>query len=98
VSQLKQALQHTRTGSVDAEAVMAALEENGFHATDAPGALCGCYQLLLSSQGCSLKVAHLSRVYKDHNSIEENFYPTDAPGVLCRAGPSGLPGSKAAGG
>jgi hypothetical protein len=38
VSQLKQALQHTRTGSVDAEAVMAALEENGFHATDAPGA------------------------------------------------------------
>jgi hypothetical protein len=42
VSQLKQALQHTRTGSVDAEAVMAALEENGFHATDAPGALCGC--------------------------------------------------------
>jgi hypothetical protein len=24
---------------------MAALEENGFHATDAPGALCGQYQL-----------------------------------------------------
>jgi hypothetical protein len=37
VSRLKQALQHTRTDSVDAEAVMAALEENGFHATDAPG-------------------------------------------------------------
>jgi hypothetical protein len=34
---LKQATQHTRDNSVDAEAVMAALEENGFHATDAPG-------------------------------------------------------------
>jgi hypothetical protein len=33
VSLLKQARQHTRNSSVDAEAVMAALEENGFHAT-----------------------------------------------------------------
>lgn len=37
VSVLKHATQHTRKVSVDAEAVMAALEENGFHATDAPG-------------------------------------------------------------
>jgi hypothetical protein len=35
VSLLKRATQHTRNSSVDAEAVMAALEENGFHATDA---------------------------------------------------------------
>jgi hypothetical protein len=35
VSLLKQATQHNRNPSVDAEAVMAALEENGFHATDA---------------------------------------------------------------
>lgn len=35
VSLLKQATQHKRNSSVDAEAVMAALEENGFHATDA---------------------------------------------------------------
>lgn len=35
VSLLKQATQHNRKSSVDAEAVMAALEENGFHATDA---------------------------------------------------------------
>lgn len=37
VSMLQLATQHTRNSSVDAEAVMAALEENGFHATDAPG-------------------------------------------------------------
>jgi hypothetical protein len=35
VSLLKRATQHARNSSVDAEAVMAALEENGFHATDA---------------------------------------------------------------
>lgn len=35
VSLLKQVTQHKRNSSVDAEAVMAALEENGFHATDA---------------------------------------------------------------
>lgn len=58
VSRLQQATQHRRKASVDAEAVMAALEENGFHATDAPGGAYVYARLIVSPDGDSL----LSRV------------------------------------
>eukprot|EP00878_Enallax_costatus_P011429 GHUV01011932.1.p1 GENE.GHUV01011932.1~~GHUV01011932.1.p1 ORF type:complete len:811 (+),score=294.51 GHUV01011932.1:1142-3574(+) len=58
VSRLQQATQHLRKASVDTEAVMAALEENGFHATDAPGGAYVYAKLNVSPDGDSM----LSRV------------------------------------